>query len=174
MTERFPSLSLLWQPQEDDDDSSTYRFEFLTEKQLEDADEAACWFPVPEILQMKDAGPSMTKWLNSRLPQEQVDQAHEPLWRLFQVIRERTSVAYYEIDSQDLHTVLQIFIRMNSGGTVLSYSEWLSEQYTNTTDRQEYQRNHLLGHIPDSIVEFDAFHDARRARLKESIGKLLE
>ena len=31
----------------------------------------------------------------------------------------------------------------------------------------------LLGHIPDSIVEFDAFHDARRARLKESIGKLL-
>ncbi|MDE0680417.1 MAG: DUF262 domain-containing protein, partial [Gammaproteobacteria bacterium] len=118
-------LDLLWQPHEDNDDASTYRFEFLTEKQLEDADDAPCWFPVPEILQMKNAGPAMTKWLNSRLPQEQVDQAHETLWHLFQVIRERKSVAYYEIDSQDLHTVLQIFIRMNSGGTVLSYSDLL-------------------------------------------------
>lgn len=118
-------LDLLWQPHEDNDDASTYRFEFLTEKQLEDADDAPCWFPVPEILQMENAGTPMIKWLNSRLPQEQVDQAHETLWRLYQVIRERTSVAYYEIDSQDLHTVLQIFIRMNSGGTVLSYSDLL-------------------------------------------------
>ena len=31
-------LDLLWQPHEDNDDATTYRFEFLTEKQLEDAD----------------------------------------------------------------------------------------------------------------------------------------
>ena len=67
----------------------------------------------------------MTKWLNRKLRQEEVDRAHEPLYRLFQVIRIEHLVAYYEVDNQDLHTVLQIFIRMNSGGTVLSYSDLL-------------------------------------------------
>ena len=118
-------LDLLWRPDEDNDDASTYRFEFLTEAEIEDAGEDTCWFPVPDILRMDNAGPAMTKWLNSKLPQEQVDQAHEPLYRLFQVIRTEHLVAYYEVGSQDLHTVLQIFIRMNSGGTVLSYSDLL-------------------------------------------------
>ena len=118
-------LDLLWQPDEDNDDASTYRFEFLTEAEIEDAAEDTCWFPVPDILQMKDAGPAMSKWLNRRLPQEQMDQAYDPLYRLFHVIRTEHLVAYYEVDSQDLHTVLQIFIRMNSGGTVLSYSDLL-------------------------------------------------
>ena len=77
-------------------------------------------FPYPTYSECKDAGPAMSKWLNSKLPQEQVDQAYEPLYRLFHVIRTEHLVAYYKVDSQDLHTVLQIFIRMNSGGTVLS------------------------------------------------------
>ena len=127
--EAFPKrrlyLDLLWRPDEDNDDASTYRFEFLTEVEIEDAAEDTCWFPVPDILRMKDAGPAMTEWLNSRLPQEKVNQAHKLLYRLFQVIRTEHLVAYYEVDSQDLHTVLQIFIRMNSGGTVLSYSDLL-------------------------------------------------
>ena len=127
--EAFPKrrlyLDLLWRPDEDNDDASTYRFEFLTEVEIEDTAEDTCWFPVPDILRMKDAGPAMTEWLNSRLPQEKVNQAHKFLYRLFQVIRTERLVAYYEVDSQDLHTVLQIFIRMNSGGTVLSYSDLL-------------------------------------------------
>ena len=118
-------LDLLWWPDEDNDDASTYRFEFLTEAESKIPVEGACWFPVPDILRMKDAGPAMLKWLNSRLSQEQVDQAYKPLNRLFHVIRTERPLAYYEVDSQDLHTVLQIFIRMNSGGTVLSYSDLL-------------------------------------------------
>ena len=118
-------LDLLWRSDNDDDDASTYRFEFLTDKQIEDADDAACWFPVPHILELGNAGPAMTKWLNSRLRQEQVDQAHELLYRLYQVIRTEHVIAFYEVGDQNLHTVLQIFIRMNSGGTVLSYSDLL-------------------------------------------------
>ena len=118
-------MDLLWRPDEDNDETPKYCFEFLTEEEIENSAGDTCWFRVPDILRMKNAGPAMTKWLNSRLPQEQVDQAHEPLYRLFQVIRTEHLVAYYEVDSQDLHTVLQIFIRMNSGGTVLSYSDLL-------------------------------------------------
>lgn len=134
-------LDLLWRPDEDNDDASTYRFEFLTEAEFKDAAEDTCWFPVPDILRMKDAGPTMSKWLNSKLSQERVDQAYEPLYRLFHVIRTEHLVAYYEVDSQDLHTVLQIFIRMNSGGTVLSYSDLLLSvavaQWQNHDAREE-------------------------------------
>ena len=118
-------LDLLWQTDGDNDDASTYRFEFLTKAQVDGADETTCWFPVPHVLQLANAGPAMTKWLNSRLPQEQVDQAYELLYRLFHVVRTEHLVAYYEVVDQNLHTVLQIFIRMNSGGTVLSYSDLL-------------------------------------------------
>ena len=118
-------LDLLWQPRDDNDDASTYRFEFLTEEQSADADETTCWFPIREILQFKDPGPAMTRWLNKRLPQEQVERAHERLFRLYNVIHTEHLIAFYKVSDQDLHTVLQIFIRMNSGGTVLSYSDLL-------------------------------------------------
>ena len=118
-------LDLLWQSDGNNDDASTYRFEFLTKAQVKDADETTCWFPVPQVLKLANAGPAMTKWLNSRLPQEKVDQAHELLYRLFQVTRTEHLVAYYEVGDQNLHTVLQVFIRTNSGGTVLSYSDLL-------------------------------------------------
>ena len=118
-------LDLLWTPNDDNDEASTYRFDFLTEEQSSDEDGTNCWFPVRQILQIADAGPAMTKWLNERLPQDQVEKAHVRLYRLYQVIRTERLVAYYEVSDQDLHTVLQIFIRMNSGGTVLSYSDLL-------------------------------------------------
>ena len=134
-------MDLLRRPDEDNDETPRYCFEFLTEEEIENAAEDTCWFPVPDILRMKDAGPAMSKWLNSKLPQEQVDQAYEPLYRLFLVIRTEHLVAYYKVDSQDLHTVLQIFIRMNSGGTVLSYSDLLLSvavaQWKNHDAREE-------------------------------------
>ena len=52
-------------------------------------------------------------------------------------------------------------------------ARWLSEEFPDQDTRREYQRRHLLGDVPDSIAEFDAFHDARRARLKEKIRRLL-
>ncbi len=118
-------LDLLWQPDDDNDDTSMNRFDFLTQEQFTDADETTCWFPVQDILTIPDAGPAMTRWLNERLSQEKVEQAHKRLYQLYNVIRTDRLVAYYEVSDQDLHTVLQIFIRMNSGGTVLSYSDLL-------------------------------------------------
>ena len=52
-------------------------------------------------------------------------------------------------------------------------SEWLSRTYIDDTSRRAYQERHLLGHVPDSITEFDTFYDARRERLKERIKELL-
>lgn len=71
------------------------------------------------------SGPPMLKWLNARLTQEKTEPAFATLDQLFQVVHHHKLVAFYEEKSQDLERVLNIFIRMNSGGTVLSYSDLL-------------------------------------------------
>lgn len=126
--EAFPvrklHLDLLWRSDEDDEMGSAYRFRFLTERQVKGTVNGACWFSVGDILSM-NGGPPMVRWLNERLPQEQVDDAYETLDRLHSVVHKDHLLAYYEEREQDIEKVLQIFIRTNSGGTILSYSDLL-------------------------------------------------
>lgn len=117
-------LDLLWTPTDDDDVGLRYRFEFLTLEQSRERE--GCWFPVAEILTFANAGPAMTRWLQDRdLAGQHFDVPHEVLYLLFRVVRELPLVSFYEEKSQELEKVLQIFIRTNSGGTVLSYSDLL-------------------------------------------------
>ncbi len=116
-------LDLLWHPSEDDE--VKYRFDFLTDSQIKLANDEACWFPVGDILSMNSGGPPMVKWLNLHLAQERVDQAYEALYQLYNVVHTEKMLAYFEEREQDIDKVLQIFIRTNSGGTILSYSDLL-------------------------------------------------
>ena len=117
-------LDLLWSPSDEDDVGLQYRFEFLTDAQAEADD--CCWFAVPDILVLEDGGPAMTAWLEGRdLGDQPISSAHKVLYRLFEVVRKVGSISFYEESSQELEKVLQIFIRTNSGGTVLSYSDLL-------------------------------------------------
>ena len=118
-------LDLLWQPDEEDEEGLKYRFSFLTDKESSEIKEGVCWFPVGQVLSLPNAGPAMTQWLNDRLPQEQVTLAHETLYELYQVVHNKHLVAYYEEKGQELDKALQIFIRMNDGGTPLSHSDLL-------------------------------------------------
>ena len=117
-------LDLLWSPSDDDDVGMRYRFEFMTPEQAAERD--GCWFPVRDILTLANAGPAMTRWLGGRdLGDQPIEEPHEVLFRLFEVVRNQQLVSFYEETSQELEKVLQIFIRTNSGGTVLSYSDLL-------------------------------------------------
>jgi len=111
---------------EPNDEGDRYHFDFLTQEQRDKADTSTvCWFKVADILSMED-GPPMLQWLTSKgLQNEELNCAFSALTRLHKVIHTEHLVAYYEEKSQDLSTVLNIFIRMNSGGTVLSYSDLL-------------------------------------------------
>jgi hypothetical protein len=51
--------------------------------------------------------------------------AFKTLGRLHAMVKSDGIVSYYEEEAQDLEKVLNIFIRVNSGGTPLSYSELL-------------------------------------------------
>jgi len=110
-------------------------------------DEAALWFPVPEVLNVENPS-KLSQWLFAQLhargltnDTEVFNQASETIHRLHEVINQKQSVAYYCEDSQDLDRVLRIFIRMNAGGTVLSYSDLLLSiaiaQWTDVDARRE-------------------------------------
>jgi hypothetical protein len=110
-----------------DDLSLEYKFEFLSEEEAKVASQASDdpprWFPVRDILDMK-SGPQMFTWLlNAGLNDSEL--AFELLDRLHEVTSQAPLISYYEEESQDLDRVLNIFIRVNSGGTVLSYSDLL-------------------------------------------------
>ena len=124
----FPTRHLfldLMSGQEANEDGELYRFEFLTDHQVQSSEAGeCCWFRVSEIMGM-ESGPGMLEWVNDRLPQELTNRAFRTLDRLYRMVHSDTVVAYYEEKSQELSRVLNIFIRMNSGGTVLSYSDLL-------------------------------------------------
>ena len=134
-------LDLLWRPDENKEDGLKYRFSFRTEE--EPQTEGECWFPVKDILSM-DGGPPIVRWLNKQLPQKQVDSAYKTLDRLHRVVHQEPIVAYYEEKKQELDKVLQIFIRMNDGGTPLSHSDLLLSiavaQWTKHDAREEIHR----------------------------------
>jgi hypothetical protein len=117
-------LDLLFTPTESQGNGEKFRFEFLTNDRADSSLPDECWFKVSDILEMQ-SGPPMLAWLNSRLPQDKILRAFTTLDQLFQVVHNRHLISYYEEKSQDLEKVLNIFIRMNSGGTVLSYSDLL-------------------------------------------------
>jgi uncharacterized protein with ParB-like and HNH nuclease domain len=109
---------------EADEDGIVYKLRFLDDAQAARSPETL-WFKVPEILGMKD-GPAMLNWLISQqLEGAELSRAYSTLDRLHRVIHTEPLIHYYEEEAQDVERVLNIFIRLNSGGTVLSYSDLL-------------------------------------------------
>ena len=121
--ERVLALDLLASP-DPDEEGSRYCFEFIDPERIGVEDDCL-WFRVSDVLGM-EAGPAMLNWLTQYgLDQAQLSNAFENLFRLYQAVRVDQVVAYYEERSQDIERVLNIFIRCNSGGTPLSYSNLL-------------------------------------------------
>ena len=125
---------------ERDEEGSCYTFEFVGEEHTGRQDERL-WFRVSDIVGMR-SGPQMLRWIvNHELSDEQQIRAFDTLDRLHHVIHTEPTVAYYEETEQDIEHVLRIFIRRNSGGTALSYSDLLlsiaTSQWTNLDARKE-------------------------------------
>jgi hypothetical protein len=127
--EAFPErklyLNLLGDP--DGESSAVYEFEFLTRDQstaTELPDSSEHWFLVSRILE-EDID-ELTDELDDLIPDKEArKKARNVLRQLRRTICDQDKVSFYEEAGQDLGRVLDIFIRMNSGGTPLSYSDLL-------------------------------------------------
>lgn len=126
--ERKLYLNLLSKSQ---DINNEYDFRFLTKDEVKN-DEKINWFEVGKILDFNEEGDVLTYIIqniqynkNYSYTTEQMTFANNTLAKLFSVINKDGIISYYNEDSTELDKVLNIFIRVNSGGTKLSYSDLL-------------------------------------------------
>ena len=125
---------------ERDEEGNRYKFEFVDEGRV-GREDAILWYKVSDILTM-ESGPDMHDWLLDKdLARDQQSLAYRTLDCLHRVVRTKSTIAYYEETEQDIEHVLNIFIRRNSGGTTLAYSDLLLSiavsQWDNLDARRE-------------------------------------
>jgi len=102
-----------------------YHLAFLTKEQVDQAadDETKKWFPVSDIFGAAEA------YQMAQIPVKygvgNDAKAVEMISLLWQEVHHNQSLHFYEESDQDIERVLDIFVRVNSGGTVLSYSDLL-------------------------------------------------
>lgn len=108
-----------------------YELRFLTDKEAAPKqDDPAKWFRVGRVLDLPDAGPAIMDELASRRIVDPAA-AFKRLYNLFQAVRNLRPMNYFLVTDQDPDKVLEIFVRVNSGGTQLSYSDLLLSMATN-------------------------------------------
>ncbi|MCZ2845246.1 MAG: DUF262 domain-containing protein [Candidatus Bathyarchaeota archaeon] len=106
-----------------------YQFEFLTDVEAMQSDENQHWFPVGKMLDLKEQYDVMNYMIENGLAsnpdKDKAKYANKVLYKLHAVIHVNKIISYYLEQSTELDKVLNIFIRVNSGGTTLSYSDLL-------------------------------------------------
>lgn len=153
-------LNLLSSPEDSDNE---YDFRFLSEKEVQN-DQNTYWFEVGKILDMQEDG-DVSIFVSDNISyseefhytREQSRFAINALSKLYNVINKAGTISYYRERTVDLDKVLNIFIRVNSGGTKLSYSDLLlsiaSAQWETHDAREE---------ITDFVDDVNAIGDGFR------------
>ncbi|MFT4212499.1 MAG: DUF262 domain-containing protein [Microbacterium sp.] len=102
-----------------------YHLSFLTKEQIEQAadDDTKKWFPISDIFEAGEAFQMAQIPVKYGVGNEA--KAVEMISLLWQEVHHNQSLHFYEETDQDIERVLDIFVRVNSGGTVLSYSDLL-------------------------------------------------
>lgn len=136
-------LNLLKKCSEEDVDLE-YDFRFMTEEEAKVRNKDNFWFRVGDILKIKD-NLEVNDYLNDNdlisYGKEGFRFANKTLFKLYSVIYQKPVINYFLERDESLDKVLNIFIRVNSAGTVLSYSDLLlsiaSAQWKDRDAREE-------------------------------------
>lgn len=107
-----------------------FDFRFLTKDQTIN-DKNHYWFDVSKILEFNEPGDAHLFLVDeditdtSKYDKSKSKFASNTLNRLWNIIHQKGTISYFLEKGEELDKVLQIFIRINSGGTKLSYSDLL-------------------------------------------------
>lgn len=124
-----------------------YEFKFLTDSEASKKSEDCFWFPCHKILELADMS-KISMFLmkqglmdTSKYTESQSEYAIKTLNEFYNIIHQKGTISAYVESDNKLDKVLQIFIRINSGGTKLSYSDLLlsiaTAQWTEKDAREE-------------------------------------
>jgi Protein of unknown function DUF262 len=115
-----------------------YDFEFLAKDGMEDRDDSHFWCPVSKIPSMETGADIHEYLVDNGLGSSK--EAYRNIERLHAVVHRDFLITFFEEESQDIEKVLNIFIRTNSGGTVLSYSDLLLSIATAQWDKLDARK----------------------------------
>jgi len=116
-------LNLLTRP--DKENEMAYDFRMLDDSDAQQKDDKSFWFKVGDILQFKSMQDVFKYCVKNGLVSQDLEYPSDTLVRLWQVIIQEPVISHFLEEEKDLDKVLNIFIRVNSGGTTLSYSDML-------------------------------------------------
>ncbi len=133
-------LNLKHQPDMDNPEDN-YEFEFHAKKP--ENDKKHFWFKVGDILELKSV-------VNYAIEHKLSDKESALLETLNKVFREKPLISFFEETEKNLNKVLNIFIRVNSGGVKLSYSDLLMSILTASFSSDIRERmNELVDALKD-------------------------
>jgi len=116
-------LNLLAPPNEDGE--YAYQFKLLREGDEAKRDDEHYWFKVGDILQLNGIQDIFSYCVDNDLLSKELRHPSETLSQLWKVLTQQEIMSAFMEEDQNLDKVLNIFIRVNSGGTQLSYSDIL-------------------------------------------------
>jgi hypothetical protein len=129
-------LNLIYTPPPDEPNDTLYQFNFLTPSEARDSDKEHLWFRVRSVLTWGD-DPQIDDYYDNLLDSKQlsteikkvVQERKSLIKRNLRLLHQRLVleelISYYQVEDQELDNILDIFVRVNSGGTVLSKSDLL-------------------------------------------------
>jgi hypothetical protein len=104
-----------------------YDFHFLTDAEVSaPADSEKHWFPIRKVLEFRDGVDVNTERLMDYVTTHKLNGwGGGALAKLCNVLLKNPVIHYFREDEQSLDRVLNVFVRLNSGGIPLSYSDLL-------------------------------------------------
>lgn len=158
--QRHLHLNVLSVDDDAEPDASMYHFEFLTPDEASRRDSTTFWVPVSKVLDFRPAEMDHDDYL----AEHGIDgnrTARRTLYQLTKLIHDTGIISAYHEADNDLDKVLNIFIRVNRGGTKLSYSDLLMSMATkHWKDRDAREEVHDLVDELNSIGDgFDLSRD---------------
>ncbi|MGL4561051.1 MAG: DUF262 domain-containing protein [Brevinema sp.] len=127
-----------------------YEFKFLTTDEVEKVDKLEkFWFKIGDILKIEPADYLIDELDHLEKSEKRI--VLQRLTHLKSLIEEKPLINYFEENEQDLDKVLNIFVRTNSGGTKLSYSDLLLT--TATALWSKYNARKEIHDLVDSLNE---------------------
>lgn len=140
-------LNLLWNSNNDNPEEMTYQFLFKEDNSvLPRTDYPQLWYHVGDILNFDDPEDAKDAIEEELKPfsEDEKRNAKKMISKLHSVINVTQNINYYEEKSDDYDKVLEIFIRTNTGGQKLEYSDILlstaTAKWKNLNAREEINK----------------------------------
>lgn len=142
----FPKKELYFDlHSEKTDDDISYDFKFLTAEEAAKNKDDKLWYLVKDILKYSDKDSleeviSHNGWKTDNVARKNIS-------LLYTSLVNNKIINYFEVEKDSIDSVLDIFVRVNSGGTVLSKSDLLFSTIVSHWDKARDEIDKLLSEI---------------------------